>query len=315
MPSDSALDRVARLLELIPFLANQESDVAEIASRLQVSVEDLERDLQIAFLCGLPGYTPDLLIDLHLEDGRAFVTEPQVLGKPRRLTSSEASALLLGLAIIEGSFATSDVIHKSVTSLREKLELTEISISPVTEVDPTHQSKMAIVEESLEQSSRISFTYVDSLGIVTSGRLLTPWEVVVRGGRSLVRGFDHGHQEVREFFLSSMSDIELVEGVPRLQREVGFDSGSNGADPEEATLVFEDLPLWWIRRYSPFIDRWEAKGRETTVVVRYWRREWLLRALISVVDHLEKVDAVGLPQQAVKERLLSYLSGSAPSFE
>lgn len=315
MPSDSALDRVARLIDLIPYLASREGRTADIAARLQVSVEDLERDLEIAFLCGLPGYTPDLLIDLHLEEGQVLVTEPQVLVRPRRFTSSEISALLLGLEIIETSFGTSKTIRECVKSIRKKLDVSQEIDHVMAEIDSVHQAKMALLETGINSPSRISFTYVDSLGTESKGRIVTPWEIVVRGGRLLVRGFDHNHREPRDFFIGSISNLVLIEGEPIPRSDAIATDGSAGKEPVCATLIFENLPFWWIRRYSPFIDRWEVKGDETVVEVRYWKSDWLWRALVPVIDHLANVDAQGLSDQLVREEILSYLSASAGPVE
>jgi hypothetical protein len=69
MPSESALERVERIIDLIPYLHHRQVNLSELASRLGQDIAEIERDLEIAFLCGLPGYTPDLLIDMSMEDG------------------------------------------------------------------------------------------------------------------------------------------------------------------------------------------------------------------------------------------------------
>ena len=48
-------------------------------------------------MCGLPGYGPGDLIDLSFEGDRVRVTFPAGMGRPLRLTTDEAVALVVAL--------------------------------------------------------------------------------------------------------------------------------------------------------------------------------------------------------------------------
>ena len=52
-------------------------------------------------MCGLPGYTPLELIDMYYEDGYVTVSDPQSLDRPRKMSRSEMTALLVGLDVLE----------------------------------------------------------------------------------------------------------------------------------------------------------------------------------------------------------------------
>ena len=54
-----AKEQVARLLTLVPYLhARGEVGLDEAAARLGVTAEQLVKDLQVLFMCGLPGRLP-----------------------------------------------------------------------------------------------------------------------------------------------------------------------------------------------------------------------------------------------------------------
>ena len=60
---ESATARLARLLTMVPWLVNRQGiDLRQAADDLGVSVEQLEADLNLLFLCGY-GQMPDELIE------------------------------------------------------------------------------------------------------------------------------------------------------------------------------------------------------------------------------------------------------------
>ncbi|MFI5053331.1 MAG: HTH domain-containing protein, partial [Acidimicrobiia bacterium] len=57
--------RLRRVLALVPWiLAHPGVTLAELAERFEVSERELERDLELLPMCGLPPYTADRLIDV-----------------------------------------------------------------------------------------------------------------------------------------------------------------------------------------------------------------------------------------------------------
>ena len=64
----AARDRSVGSLRLVPYLHGREQVPLEEAARvIGVPPEQLEKDLRVLFLCGLPGGYPDDLIDVDLE--------------------------------------------------------------------------------------------------------------------------------------------------------------------------------------------------------------------------------------------------------
>ena len=56
--AESAAARALRLIDLVPFLvSNPGVSVKETAAVFKVTVPELLKDLEILFMCGLPGYT------------------------------------------------------------------------------------------------------------------------------------------------------------------------------------------------------------------------------------------------------------------
>ena len=94
--------QVTRLLALVPYLQNRGAvALREIAADFGVSTQQVRRDLNVLWFCGLPGLGPGDLIDLNFEsfeddaDGRvrALITRVRLSGASvsSRLTASFTS--------------------------------------------------------------------------------------------------------------------------------------------------------------------------------------------------------------------------------
>ena len=71
--------------------------LAEAARDFGVTERQLRRDLDLLWMCGLPGYGPGDLIDLSFEGDRVRVTFTAGMVRPLRLTTDEAVALIVAL--------------------------------------------------------------------------------------------------------------------------------------------------------------------------------------------------------------------------
>ena len=87
-------DRLPRLLALVPYLRTHPgAELAEVAAVFGVDVRQLNDDLNLLWVCGLPGGGPGDLIDFAFEGDTVSVIEAQTLDRPLRLTADEALAL------------------------------------------------------------------------------------------------------------------------------------------------------------------------------------------------------------------------------
>lgn len=98
MTRKDSLERLRRLLDLIPWVVAHDSDggptVEATCRRFAISQLELETDLELLFVCGLHPYTPDMLMEADLVDGRVRIRYADYLAAPARLSSSEGLALL-----------------------------------------------------------------------------------------------------------------------------------------------------------------------------------------------------------------------------
>ena len=74
--------------------------VAEAAADLGVSERQLREDLELLWVCGLPGYGPGDLIDMAFDGDRVTITYDAGIDRPLRLTQDEALALVVALRML-----------------------------------------------------------------------------------------------------------------------------------------------------------------------------------------------------------------------
>ncbi len=121
--SNPALDRTARLLDLVPFLATHQGiSVEELAVEFSISASEMLSDLTTLWMCGLPGYTALELMELSFETGYVTISNAETLARPRMLDRNEVLALILGLeTMLEGQVSQSAPLAIQIGSLIEKL--------------------------------------------------------------------------------------------------------------------------------------------------------------------------------------------------
>ena len=91
-----ASERLGRMLVIVPYLVQHPgTDLNEAARLFDVPVQELEADLMLLFMAGLPPYLPGDLIEVELDQGRISITMADHFSRPLRLTRNEALALYL----------------------------------------------------------------------------------------------------------------------------------------------------------------------------------------------------------------------------
>src|ERR1700712_5945988 len=75
--------------------------MTEVAAAFGITVKTLREDLNVLWMCGLPGLTPGDLIDIDMDavdgEGVIHLSNADYLTRPLRLTADEALALVLAL--------------------------------------------------------------------------------------------------------------------------------------------------------------------------------------------------------------------------
>ncbi len=119
---ENAALRAIRLLDLVPYIvAHPGISITELAKEFSISRDEVLKDLNLLFLCGLPGYTPLELIDISFDEESVVIRDPQNLAAPRNLNESEALIARIALAALEESHTEAELVEQAESPQAEAL--------------------------------------------------------------------------------------------------------------------------------------------------------------------------------------------------
>src|ERR671937_627547 len=94
-PRPFAGNEIQRILALVPWIvAHPGATKEEIAQRFAITVDQLDEDLELMLMVGVPPYTPGDYLDVVVDDDRVTLRLADYFRRPLRLTPAEGLALL-----------------------------------------------------------------------------------------------------------------------------------------------------------------------------------------------------------------------------
>ena len=157
-----ASNRALRAMDLIPYvLENPGVSTTELAQNFSVSVKQIEEDLSLIFMCGLPGYTPYDLIDLVFEDGVVSVIDPQVLTKPRNFSKTEHVAVVLGLEILKSLIPDNPDYQARVLQVLSKINKSIPNVEVIIKKEKSFQY-YEIIKQAIKMKQIIYLSLTDT---------------------------------------------------------------------------------------------------------------------------------------------------------
>ena len=209
--AESSATRLSRLLTLVPWLqAHQGISLEECAEHFAITTDQLESDLWMAIVCGVPGYGPDQLIDIQFwDDGRIHVIDTQTLDRPLRLTPDEAVALLVGLRMLAQVPGVDG--HEAIITAAAKLEsmvegpLDDIVVS-IDVSDPIRER----VTEALVHHQGLEIDYASMTSNEVTTRVVIPEHVHVVEGIAYLEAWCTLAEATRTFRVDRILRAEVA---------------------------------------------------------------------------------------------------------
>lgn len=251
MSSDRTAGRLSRILALIPYvLAKDGAKVSEIIDRFDYTEEDLTRDLNTVFFCGLPGYTPGDLMEAYIDGDEVIIDAADYFAKAPRLTPMEALGLMAaGMAII-GSGQGSPDLKTAVDKLTRALLP---DAGSAIDVDVSGDSENLSILKSAAADQQVIRIRYRSLGRETETvREIEPWAVVSTLGNWYVQAFCRLVGGERVFRVDRIRDLEVLD--ERFQRPEAPTEPEIAYTPSEEDVVARirlETSARWVLDYYP----------------------------------------------------------------
>ena len=278
--AESAIQRAARALDLVPYVSeNPGISIKELASKFNVTENQVIKDLELIFLCGLPGYTPYELIDLTFEDGVVTIIEPQLLDKPRQFSETEAVIINLGLLLLKGS-ASNNQQHEIIEGLINKLakKFQTVRQAAVSEIRKPESYDEIVA--SINSVSKLEFKYNSLSNDRITDRRVLPEKIILRNGNFYLVGKDLNLESERTFRLDLMFDIKVL---PTEDRNLNFKNQSN--KEIEFELITEDR--LFTEKYRGLFTQIDRIDGSFHIFGKISNREWMVRWLLSNYPSVE----------------------------
>ncbi|MEV4410514.1 YafY family protein [Catellatospora sp. NPDC049609] len=309
----TSADRLARLLNLVPYLlARPGIELVEAAADLGVSERQLREDLELLWVCGLPGYGPGDLIDMSFDGDRVTITYDAGIDRPLRLTPDEATALVVALRMLAETpgVADRDAIHRAL----EKIEQAAGEIdAPVAVRLPGNDDRLADLRAALERGHALRLSYYSAARDVSSERVVDPMRLLSVSGRSYLEGWCRSAGAVRMFRVDRIDAlVELDEpAAPPAEAQSGdVSEGVFQPDPQAPTVTLRvGRGGRWITEYYPCSSVVEVSPEEWLVSLRVNDMDWARRLVLGlgpqvvVVAPAELADAV---RESAAQALAAY---------
>jgi len=303
--ADNAAQRALRTMDLVPYILEHPGvSTEDLAAKFSVTQKQIEKDLQLIFLCGLPGYTPYELIDLTFEDGVVSIIEPQVLTKPRNFSSSELVVIKLGLEILRELNVNEPNKLDKINTLLQKFHSETGQDSVLLAKEISSSPYYSVISTAISQRKQLSIEYQSVSKDQLSTRLIAPYNISMLNGNLYLSAYDMDRQSDRVFKLDLISKCEIREPTE-------LDLVKTTAISQTVELMVDvNLTNFIERNTSIIVDRrLTANGIKVTLKVN--NLEWISRAVISYAPNIKVISPIALSEmieQRVKNLLNAYSS-------
>lgn len=280
--AENAALRAIRLLDLVPYIvAHPGISITELAKEFSITRDEVLKDLNLLFLCGLPGYTPLELIDISFDEESVVIRDPQNLAAPRNLNESEALIARIALAALEESTPRTAAAYPQIVALREKIAKAfsnSIPASAITFTLDKERATLEAIEGAIKQELDLEIIYNNVTKDSSSRRSITPISIIAEDKRTLVSAYCHSAKALRTFNLAQISEVSTKERIARTDLERLEDSRGSSA---EVIIKSED---------SSFLTENASSLKELSkscYQIDIFQPEWIVRSVLAGADSIE----------------------------
>ncbi|MCW2621752.1 MAG: pafC [Frankiales bacterium] len=277
-----------RLLALVPYLlARPGVRVDEAAAVFGVSEERLRKDLNLLWVCGLPGHGPGDLIDLEFEGDTITLFEPAGVTRPLRLTVDEALALIVALrALAETPGLTErDALDRVLVKVEGVAGEAAAAADRVRVAVEGEERVLPVVQQALDTGRRLHLRYYSPGRDTSTERDVDPLRLLFVEGRPYLEAWCLRAEGLRTFRLDRVVSVEVLD-VPAAPPEVperDLEQGLYQPGEDDVTVVLALAPgAQWVADYYQ-CDGVEELGDGSLVArLRTYDPSWVRRLALRL---------------------------------
>lgn len=312
--------RLSRLLNLVPyFVANPGISAADAAAELGVTPKQLLTDLRQLWMCGLPGYGPGDLIDLLFSEESIEVSFTAGIDRPMRLTSIEATVLLMALRSIADMpgmvdpTAAQGAMAKIETAAGVAAARNRPAGSVVTEEVPVEDPSAATVRAALGAGHALRLVYYSASRDAVSDRVVDPIRILAIDEHSYLQAWCRQAEAVRLFRIDRVYEATELDEPATPPADARRDDHALDLFSDDPALPLARLRIaptaTWMLDLYPMTPVEQGFDGTVEATMRFASVEWMARLIlgfgssVTVGEPPELVEAV---QSRARSALTAY---------
>jgi len=301
----SGAEHLSRLLALVPWLrAHPGVSIEDAAAEFDVTPRQLQKDLDLLIVCGLPRQGPEDLIDISYWGDGIEVLDPQTISRPLRLATDEAVALVVGLRLLRDLPGRHDpsIVDGLLAKLEDAAGEAADPSSRVTVAVEAEDASASHVRTALAEGRAMRLRYLVPSRDEVTDRVVDPMRVVVQEGRSYLEAWCRSAESVRLFRIDRIVGADVLGEPARVPPEASTRDLADGLfrpGPDDTIVSVEVTPAGrWLADYVPYESVTELADGGLRVTLRTPDTRWVARLVLRlggagrVVDPPELVDDV-----------------------
>lgn len=291
----AAREQVGRLLALVPYLHQRgEVRISEAAEALGVDAAQLDKDLRVLFMCGLPGGFPDDLINVDLDalegEGIIRVDNADYLARPIRFGPSEAAALVVALRAIEQSASpeTRDVVERTLAKLEAAGAASAAQQIHVSAEESPGADLLPVLQGAIDRGHQLEISYYVPSRDDQTSRIVEPRAITRVGEATYLDAWCHTANGDRAFRVDRIVAVtELTDAVSERAAEPrDLSGGWFRGDGETVAVTLRLQPAaQWVPEYYPVTETAPGPDGTLDVVIDVASESWLHQLLFRVAPH------------------------------
>ena len=202
--------RLTRILSMVPWvIAHQGAPVDEVCRRFGYTERELLEDLNLVFVCGLPGYGPGDLMVAYVENDEVIVDMAEYFSRPLRLSPAEALGLLASGSALVSTSQAPPALERAVGKLAGALG---IEADEAVVVDLAGESSLVqVLRQGVGETRVVVITYTSLSKGETRDRMVEPWSVFSTLGNWYLSGFCRTAGAERVFRVDRIQTARLTD--------------------------------------------------------------------------------------------------------
>ena len=250
--SSKTVTRLTRILAMLPWvIAHPGVTVGEVCDRFGYTRKQLLGDLDLVFVCGLPGYGPGDLMVAYVEDDEVIVDTADYFAGAPRLSPAESVALLAsGLAVL-GSGGGSDALERAVDKLSRSLLPDEPDLLTV-DLNEAGPQFTQLLTDAASDGRVVEIVYTSLSRNDTTTRQIEPWVVFTSLGNWYVSAWCRRAIAERVFRIDRIRAAQATGERFDPPKQLPPPEVRYVPDDDDITCVIELYPpARWVTEYYP----------------------------------------------------------------